>query len=135
MPSYLHKEVTPIDKVYYWMFKITLAEEEEERREFLNKLQEAVNGLTHEDIVRNRSAKHPILHESAHQLLIRTIRKPEWLDAFKIIWMDPKFVPFWDNREYLDKYYQTAKERLQKEIEYQENDPDIEFIRKKILKI
>lgn len=93
---------------------------------------EAVQKVTREDIVRNGFAPHPILHESAHQLFLRS-REPEWFEAFNIIWMDPKFIPFWNDKTYYDTYYLTAKKSLIQEIKYQGGSPEIKLVKSEVL--
>lgn len=37
MPSYRNPEVSTIDRVYYWMLKITLSGDAEESKEYIGK--------------------------------------------------------------------------------------------------
>lgn len=67
--------------------------------------------VTEGDIKKNAMVEHPLLHETAEQLVTHNgIERV--LDTFKAVWDHPKMRPLWDNPNYTDTYNLTAAQRL-----------------------
>ena len=72
----------------------------------LLKINELLDNITDEEIIADGEfAQHPFLHELCHQyqssfLLLRKV------------WEKPVFEKYWENDDYLDKYGNTALQRL-----------------------
>jgi hypothetical protein len=83
-----------------------------------------LNNVSEEEIITDgKFAQHPFLHELCHQY---NYSFPLLIE----VWKKPVFQKYWDNVNYLDKYYNTALKRLSICLfETKENSGKIKWIK------
>jgi hypothetical protein len=70
-----------------------------------------ISEITDEEIMINRRAKHPFLHELCYQV-------HHSFELIKIIWSSAIFKNYWENKKYVDKYGFTALQLLSTKLHH-----------------